>query len=238
MYEFKNQTAAVNKALSSAGPGHGFEASGNLPIVSVNMDNLDIDDHMTVVCSGATRGGSSIVPFLLHRMGLPMGAINGEQYEDLQFQKSRQSIAALDKLVAERNEASGRWGFKLPALKRGQLKYFDDSLRNPIFIYLFRNPLLTAHSVVSHSKNDAFSANRTGLANALDSCLQSYIEFVAFMRQTDRPCVMLSMEYLRVSSAECVHYLNDTLKLETDQALLEELAESVQKSGYKMPTAS
>ena len=232
MYDFKDYTQAVNAAHSTDAGDTGFVADAGTKMVAINFDDVDLSSQMTVVCSGAARGGSSILPYLLQNLGLPMGQFEANNYEDIEMLRNRQSVDALAGIIEKRN-AQDRWGFKIPSLRRGQFKYLEEALRNPVFVYILRNPLMTAQSVITRAAHENYTENRKGFANALEGCLQSYLEFATFMRQTPCPCILLPMEALKTAPRDCVAALDARLGLGADDETIDRLAGEVSVSGYK-----
>lgn len=233
MSEFKKYITAINDNQGQPQEDLGYTMDPKSKIVAVNFDNFKTHaDQMTVVCSGAFRGGSSILPYMLTHLGVNMRNIEADTYEDIDMLRNRQSMDAMKKIIAIRNEQD-RWGFKIPSIRRGQFGFFEDALRNPVFIYIMRNPILSSQSLVQRSKVDKFSSDKKGFGNALFDCVTSYVEFVAFMRQTKSPCIVVPMENLALAPFESVRFLADTLKLPASDDVVKALSEEVRVSGYK-----
>jgi len=234
LYQFQEYAQIINQNHSKDISNSSLEINQQAKMVALNFeDNFDPGGAYTVVCSGAARGGSSILPFLLTRLGVPMGTFEADNYEDIEMLRNRQNTDRLLEVIGRRNADHDRWGFKIPSLRRGQFGFFDNHLRNPVYIYIFRNPLLTAQSVVARANVANFSNDQRGLSTALQGCLQSYIEFTVFLRQTKSPCILMPMEQLKGAPQDSVGFLNQALRLESDPALLADLAAEVSESGYK-----
>lgn len=234
MYEFRKYVQEIAENQSKDIPDTGFSVDNVAKTMSINFgNNFDSDGPFTIVCSGAARGGSSILPFMFSHAGVPMGQFEADNYEDIEILRNRHSPERLLEIIGRRNEEHTRWGFKIPSLRRGQYGFFDANLRNPIFIFIFRNPLLTAQSVVQRANHPNFSPDRKGFGTALHGALQTYVDFTVFIKQTKSPCIMLSMEQLQYTPLECVSVTMDSLGLSVPEDLRRELAEQVQASGYK-----
>lgn len=99
----------------------------------------------TIVVMGVARGGTSMVSACLSTAGLFMGEkLSRDSHEDTEFVKA-QSIAEIRTIVEKRNEGHDVWGWKHPASTSyiGQLR---QSLRNPRYIFIYRNEFDVARS--------------------------------------------------------------------------------------------
>lgn len=234
MFEFREYTQKVNNNRDSADNSLGFEIEPESKIVALNFPaDSSLSGPMTAVCSGAARGGSSILPYILQRLGLPMGTFEADNFEDIEMLRNRTNIERLRQVIEKRNGEAERWGFKIPSLRRGQFGFFDEALRKPVYLYIFRNPALAAGSVISRAAAEAYPRDRGGFSNAIQGVVQSYLEFVVFMRQTNAPCLLVPMDNLREKSTAAVGFLSKRLGLEVDEATLADIAEQVRVSGYK-----
>lgn len=234
LYQFQEYAKAINQNHSKDISNSPLDVDPAAKMVAFNFErNFDPDGPYTVICGGAARGGSSILPFLLTRLGVPMGTFEADNYEDIEMLRSRQNTERLLEVIGRRNAKHDRWGFKIPSLRRGQYGFFDAHLRNPLYIFIFRNPLLTAQSVIARANVANFSNDQRGFSTALQGSLQSYIEFTVFIRQTTSPCILMPMEQLKRTPRECVAFLDRALQLNSDPALLEKLATDASESGYK-----
>ncbi len=234
LYQFREYAQKINANQSKDIAETGFETGGASRTVSINFgENFDAAAPYTVVCSGARRGGTSTLPYILSNLGLPMGSFQADTYEDIEILKSRQNAERLSEVIAARNAESDQWGFKVPAIRRGQFGFFDQELRNPVFIYIFRNPLLAAQSYVSQAGSEAFPENRKGFSAAMMDGLQSYMEFTTFMAQTKSPCLLVPMEQLQRAPGQCIEDIAAKLNLDASAEKIAELTESVKVPGFK-----
>lgn len=233
LYQFREYAQKINANQTTDAPGTGFDLGGQGRLVSINFDGFDPSKPYTVACSGARRGGSSTLPYILNRLGLAMGEIEADTYEDTEMLRCRHNAERLQEVIAKRNTLADQWGFKIPSIRRGQLGFFDAKLRNPVFLYIFRNPLLAAQSYLTQVENDAFPSNRKGLSAALNETLVAYSEFAAFLQQTRSPCLLVSMELLQRNPAACLEDIATRLGLSTPADVIEDLVENLRKPGFK-----
>lgn len=234
LYQFRKYAHDINLSQNVAVPENGFEFGGTARHIAINFDDFNPRTPFTVVCSGARRGGTSTLPYILSRFGLPMGESETDAYEDSELLRSRHSVERLEEVIAKRNAANKSWGFKIPSLRRGQLGFFEAKLRNPVFLYIFRNPLQAAQSYLTQVENsETFPKTRSGLAGALSDTLTSYIEFTAFMNQTRSPCLLLSMEQLQRVPVSFLEDLAARLGLDVKRSVIEDLVETLPVPGFK-----
>lgn len=125
------------------------EARGGLQIVRPDTYQ---GKQRTVVVLGAPRGGTSMVTGALRALGVFMGNNLGHQHEDPVFRKDTPLSDKL-KAVATYNGEHDVWGWKLP----NSIYYYADlhsSLRNPVFIVVYRNPMAVASSSARRDKRE------------------------------------------------------------------------------------
>ena len=116
----------------------------------------------TVVILGAPRGGTSMVAGVVRELGIDLGSHLGINHEDARFLPK--DVATIRQRIEERNRSALTWGWKMPH----SIDYIDEiekDLRNPHFIFVFRNLLGVALSQQRHSGADisvalSFSARR------------------------------------------------------------------------------
>ena len=89
--------------------------------------------------------GTTMVAGICHILGVPMVSENYKRnkLEDLDVINTIADEQAFAKLVKERNERHGTWGFKRPGAWT-----FPDSLvhlRNPIYLAIYKDPVSVTH---------------------------------------------------------------------------------------------
>ncbi|WP_020397826.1 sulfotransferase [Kordiimonas gwangyangensis] len=107
----------------------------------------------TIVIMGVARGGTSLVAGTVREMGINLGARLGENHEDPQFLPTE--FDHLRAVIAKRNAELDTWGWKMPH----SIDYIADlqhELRNPHFIFVWRNSLAAAISQTKHSDADIY----------------------------------------------------------------------------------
>ncbi|MFT4262129.1 MAG: hypothetical protein QM572_01985 [Nocardioides sp.] len=102
-------------------------------------------DARTLIVVGVPRSGTTMVATALVRLGVPMGELNEDVYEDLETAAAlEQGEVALLPLIERRNQAHRVWGFKRPeaftALDPARIGIF----RRPRVLATFRDPVAIA----------------------------------------------------------------------------------------------
>lgn len=191
----------------------------------------------TLVVCGAARGMTSMVSYALHAMDYPLGdRLRDLNYEDEAFldllpetlrrQRDWRPRPGLKDLVAVRNSAHPRWGFKLPhavfyapILRR--------ALRNPVFMVCIRNPLGTVASIRRRDPNKDLTFQ------------QMYRRAVAYqagldwiLRQPDLPAVLVDMDLARAQPGRFLNDLTEMLDLSGD---LRAIKKQIRLGGYAKP---
>lgn len=142
----------------------------------------------TFIIMGIARSGTTMAAKVLQALGVDMGADGSVVLENTAManllEKDRDD-KALAALVAERNAAFDRWGWKRPEAFRYH-KRFLNGLRNPRLIILYRDPLAIA-------LREHLSMNDEVLPK-IHHALQRYQAITEFVAITKFPVLMVSYE--------------------------------------------
>lgn len=146
------------------------------------------EPEKTLIVLGAARGGTSMVAGLLYRMGVFMGTrMDKVVYEDVELSGAIESgdFNAVARMIRERNDKYGLWGWKRPAVVDhiGQL---HGSLRNPHYIAVFRD-------IAAIAVRNRISVNSELLSNMKQS-LNHFLRIVNFIETVDAPAMVISYE--------------------------------------------
>jgi hypothetical protein len=143
----------------------------------------------TFIVTGLGRGGTSLAASMLFHAGIYMGHHLAEAvYEDLEFTEAfhARNRDLLLRLIASRNTAHQKWGFKAPHI-HAALSYQDIGLfRNPHLIVIFRDPVAVAGRTAIAEYLDPLTAMR--------ECLDGLKNLVGFVDNTIAPALLLSYE--------------------------------------------
>lgn len=229
--DFQSLKAEVIKNIPDADSDANFRLTASDSVILSNIpSDWKASEKYTVIASGAARGGTTILSYMLTALGLEMGSGHGG--EDRDFIEGRNDIKQLELLISQRNNTYERWGLKVPGFTSGHYAFFEKSVRNPIFIFIFRNPISTAKSVIKRA-GPPFTEDRGGFGRALHGALTSYMEFSTFYRQTKSPAIMIEMESLKKNAASVIASIAEVLDLDVSDEILARIAENVSVSGYK-----
>jgi hypothetical protein len=104
------------------------------------------NDELTIIITGVGRSGTSMTASVLTALGIFMGDRKSAVFEDEDFLHSLLSFdyARMAKLVAARNLAHPRWGFKFASLQNHILPPQFNEFRNPRLIVVMRDPVAVA----------------------------------------------------------------------------------------------
>lgn len=100
-------------------------------------------EKRTYVTLGLERGGTSAIAGIERALGLYMGDIDKGNNEDQNFTGYR--LGRIRTTIQQRNEQHDIWGFKYPKAVM-YMPQVVESLRNPYFIVVYRDPVATALS--------------------------------------------------------------------------------------------
>ena len=223
----------VMEASRSPDDGNGFASEEKGGMVFVNFGpQMRIPVPATLICGGAARGGTTILSFLLTLFGQEMGDPEGS--EDMSFIQARFDPEAMKKLIALRNTQHQTWGVKIPGMSCGQYQFFDETCRNPVYIYLYRNPLSVALSTIRHApERETYPANRRGLVKSLNASESSYIQFTHFLAATSSPVILIAMEDMKRNPRRIIRRLIKALRIEVSEERFEAICGLILEGGYK-----
>jgi len=143
----------------------------------------------TIIVTGLYRSGTSLVASILRQAGLFIGTeINDVVYEDEEIARILTScdVAALKRIIGERNHEYRSWGFKQPMLCRDldaeQLALFND----PSVIVTFRDPVSMSVRTSLSEYQQPMQARREAMND-----LNAMMAFIAELRC---PVLLLSYE--------------------------------------------
>ncbi|MFC3051678.1 sulfotransferase family protein [Kordiimonas pumila] len=161
-------------------------------------------EEKTLVIMGAPRGGTSMVAGAFRELGVDLGSRLGENHEDPKF--LTKDLDELRERIAVRNAETPAWGWKMPH----SLHYIEELLpdiRNPHFVFVFRNMLSTTMSQVNRSKND------TTVENALRFSLRQNVIMAELIEKLDIPMLLINYDRAVESKDEFIQAATDFMNL-------------------------
>ncbi len=178
-------------------------------------------DTQTILVCGPARGGTTMVAGVLRHLGVPMGSqLTRHTHEDMELFKPLESgdWATFKNGVARRNEQYAVWGWKRPQAVH-QLEKIAPLLRNPRFIFLFRDPVSVAKRNTITAEADFFDS-LIGATHAMQDAGN-------FIRETATPCLLISYEKAIQSPALLVEMILRFLHLKAKRNLRRNAIHSV-----------
>ena len=211
-------------ARLSEDPLHGFDSSTpyNTGIL-ICGDALSSEAERTLVVSGAPRSGTTAIAACLAMMGVPMGVpvpppVHEYNYEDpafiqmLHMETPRDiDLHGLRDLISQRNGTHAVWGFKLP-MALHSLPVLQRELRNPAFVFAFRDPVAVSCREMIATGADAVSAIYRALG-----WQRVIVEFIA---SSGAPCLVISYEKALQFPKSLVKTLSRWAGLTCDETVL------------------
>jgi hypothetical protein len=156
-------TASLSDTSGAVMHSIGLEVNSSMIVVHPERLRAAVP-HETLVITGSPRGGTSIVAYILLRVGYFLGRdMSALNHEDREIGDAFKDNKRLLTIFESRNQQHQRWGFKYPkaALK---LQWLASNLRNPVAIIVYRNPLAIARSILNRASK--FEQTKSGLDRA------------------------------------------------------------------------
>ena len=162
---FSDKLSFLSERFSSLGKN----ANAYYPhrdLITRNGQSEIVTDR-TYVVIGCPRGGTSLIAGALYHAGVDMGDFKTAQYEDPDFKvplkeikgPSNKWLSRVTEVISVRNSEKRVWGWKVP-----NSIYYIEKIRhlliNPVFIFVYRDPLEVAKSSAKHDKRNWFFNKR------------------------------------------------------------------------------
>lgn len=186
----------------------------------------------TYIVVGSSRGGTSSIAFAMYHQGIDMGVEDTVNYEDPIFVENiKPQRFAKDAIVArieERNADKDVWAMKVPDAAF-HIEKLEPLLRNPIFIFVYRNPVSVARSVLLRTK--AFDQSPLGLKQALTHSATFYSNMTKTISTIKSPVLLVEYEKILSNTHDTLNEVFGTLEMDlVDRELL---LDHISKPGYK-----
>ncbi|HAS36507.1 MAG TPA: hypothetical protein DCS15_08470 [Flavobacteriales bacterium] len=169
----------------------------------------------TVVVLGIARSGTTMVAKVLKELGVFMGENDSPVVEDTELSKlleQDRNIQKFEELVEERNEQHKVWGWKRPEAFR-YIKLFENKIRNPHFIIVFRDPL-----AIGMRESISMQAE---LFQTMTKVQRRYTAIIRYLQGTDKTCLLVSYEKALQKQDAFVDSLVDYLGLDLKKKQIE-----------------
>ncbi|MGR5270007.1 hypothetical protein ACPV5R_19900 [Vibrio astriarenae] len=156
----------------------------------------------TLIVVGVARGGTSIVAGCLYHLGIAMGGATDPVYEDLRLSLAfeKQSKEKFVDVIQHYNSQNSVWAWKRPSTLHS-LSYIARKVRNPHFIFVFRDMLSVAN-------RNTLSMHK-GVAWGLQQAQDDYKKIIKFIGKSGHPALLVSSEKVVKYKEEFVQALSD-----------------------------
>lgn len=158
---------------------------------------------------------------ILLKLGINLGhPLDINLLEDVEIRRAiiKRNLVDLDRIIADRNEKHSTWGWKFPTSVE-LLEHFEKTLRNPFYIFSFRDPVAIA------------SRNRLAEGIEPSSNIRDALNYMAlindFSAKTRHPCLFVSYEKAIQKPRTLVDSLANLLCIDSDVAKLQAAANAV-----------
>jgi hypothetical protein len=171
----------------------------------------------TIIVWGAPRGGTSMVAGVLANLGVFMGNRMGAAHEDkdikdiIQKMVPEEQFDEIVKIIQSRNNIHDIWGFKQPKLLK-RISEIDQSTRNPLHIFVFRDLLSIAMRNEISAKQELFVAFK--------NAMKYYNMITMFMESTKSPFIAISYEKALLNPGELIDFFVTRIGLTPSNAQL------------------
>jgi hypothetical protein len=190
-----------------------------------------INTKHTTVIAGSSRGGTSLVAYALARTGFNLGPTHDlKNHEDTEIIKVFRNKSALRTIFNERNAAYNVWGFKVPE-STYYFDWLDIQLRNPIFIYVVRNPASIARSIMQ--RHPVYGTGVDGYIRSFEHGLRYYNYFAETFRRMQSPTLIIEHEAISHNSIDFCQDFYACLGIQLNASLLSDIAKNISTPGYK-----
>lgn len=146
----------------------------------------------TIIMTGVARSGTSFIGSVFGNLGVPMArsetdVVSGH-WENLALREAlvERRYDDLQRMIGEFNSQYDVWAWKAPAI-RNDLKAILKYVRNPCFVFVFKEPLSVAMRKIERNHQEDFVKHFRRM-------FQAYSAMVEFAQETDRPCMLVSFD--------------------------------------------
>lgn len=150
-------------------------------------DSAPIAPQRTFIVLGVARGGTTMVAKALRELGIHMGDRLSAVQEDTDVCRPMEEgdVPALREVIARRDAAHGKWGFKRPGAT-SYIRDYQGEFRNPCFLIVFRD-------IFALTNRNRLSVGQDPL-QGLKSAAQQYVKLAELASSLRAPTLLMSYE--------------------------------------------
>jgi hypothetical protein len=189
-----------------------------------------LGEESLVVC-GSSRGGTSIIAYVLLRLGYYLGdRLGGFNHEDEEIVAAIERPRQMAAIIESRNRRLKRWGFKAPdAIHR--IDWLAKSLRNPVFLVVFRNPVAIARTIMTREAN--FCSRSDDLSRAIHHGLRYMLSGTRVLT-TRTPSILIDVDAARGAPEQLVRELASLFTPDVSAETIAAVGRDIGVAGYKV----
>jgi len=151
-----------------------------------------VESQRTIIMTGVARSGTSFIGSIFGNLGVPMArsetdVVSGH-WENLALREAlvEKRYDDLQRMIGEFDSQHDIWAWKAPAI-RNDLEAILKYVRNPCFVFVFKEPLSVAMRKIERNHQADFVKHFRRM-------FQAYSLLVEFAQQTERPCMLVSFD--------------------------------------------
>ncbi len=164
----------------------------------------------TIVITGPSRSGTTMMAQIVKTLGIHLGdTVDVNLLEDIEIRNATQKgdVARISEIIQERNQSHAVWGWKYPGSLE-HLSGFAAALRNPHFIFTFRDPIATT------VRNQLYEQVGLNLIDTVEDALNYMKLATGWIRDHAHPAIGVSYEKALLNPALLVDRTADFLQLQ------------------------
>ncbi len=181
-------------------------------------------EEKTIVITGPSRSGTTMVAQIVKTLGIHLGdAVDVNLLEDIEIRNATKAgdIEAMDRIIGQRNNSHSIWGWKYPGSLE-LLADFAQKLRNPHFIFTFRDPIATT------VRNQIHEEDPINLIDTVEDALNYMKLATQWIRDHAHPVIGVSYEKALLNPSVLVQTTAEFLGVKITEAQEFEAVQQVQ----------
>lgn len=182
-----------------------------------------------LISCGTPRGGTSVLGILMKLFNFDLGDnIHPTVYEDMSFEGV--PIENWRDIVKSKVSDNANWCLKMPIASKC-LEMFEESLPNPVFLMVIRNPIGVAKSLIMHDPE--YNADLKSYHLGLSKALNDYLSISQSMLKLNSPFIIVEHEKIITNPEMFIREFVEALNIKTDQATVDKAIKLISSPGYK-----
>ncbi|POO48423.1 hypothetical protein CPJ18_26225 [Agrobacterium rosae] len=211
------------------------EQKETLVVFGSDKRKLIAGSPLNIIVSGASRGGTSAVGSVMRLTGVNLGnKLHPLTHEDVDFadliNHGNFNYNDWSSLIENRVNNFSGWSLKLPAALT-MLHVFEDTLPNPLYLVVVRNPISVARSLVN--RDETYANNMSDYFRGYSHAISMYGECFQNIGSIKGAFAICEYEKLMQYPGIFVREFVDLCSLEVSPHELDAAERIVKSGGYK-----